>query len=398
MDQIKHQAEIAIEEADVIICVVSGREGVTDADEMVAKILYRSNKPVILAVNKVDNPEMRNDIYEFYSLGLGDPYPVSGSHGLGIGDILDEAVKYFSEETEEEDDDTIKFSLIGRPNVGKSSLINAILGEERVIVSDIEGTTRDAIDTHFVSESGQKFLMIDTAGMRKRGKVYENTEKYSVMRAMRAIDRSDIVLMVLNAEEGIREQDKRVAGYAHEAGRGIIIVVNKWDLVKKETNTMRDFEQEIRDEFRYLDYAPIVFVSAVTKQRLERLPEMIEQVSMNQNLRISSAVLNDIIMDAVAINPTPTDKGKRLKIFYATQVAVKPPTFVVFVNEEELMHFSYERFLENQIRKAFTFEGRPSELSLVGENRHFTISTFFFKRKDSFVCYVSMTKKACENW
>lgn len=324
---------------------------------MVAKILYRSNKPVILAVNKVDNPEMRNDIYEFYSLGLGDPYPVSGSHGLGIGDILDEAVKYFSEETEEEDDDTIKFSLIGRPNVGKSSLINAILGEERVIVSDIEGTTRDAIDTHFVSESGQKFLMIDTAGMRKRGKVYENTEKYSVMRAMRAIDRSDIVLMVLNAEEGIREQDKRVAGYAHEAGRGIIIVVNKWDLVKKETNTMRDFEQEIRDEFRYLDYAPIVFVSAVTKQRLERLPEMIEQVSMNQNLRISSAVLNDIIMDAVAINPTPTDKGKRLKIFYATQVAVKPPTFVVFVNEEELMHFSYERFLENQIRKAFTFEG-----------------------------------------
>ena len=247
--------------------------------------------------------------------------------------------------------------MIGRPNVGKSSLINAILGEERVIVSDIEGTTRAAIDTHFVSESGQKFLMIDTAGMRKRGKVYENTEKYSVMRAMRAIDRSDIVLMVLNAEEGIREQDKRVAGYAHEAGRGIIIVVNKWDLVKKETNTMRDFEQEIRDEFRYLDYAPIVFVSAVTKQRLERLPEMIEQVSMNQNLRISSAVLNDIIMDAVAINPTPTDKGKRLKIFYATQVAVKPPTFVVFVNEEELMHFSYERFLENQIRKAFTFEG-----------------------------------------
>ncbi|MDU7054880.1 MAG: GTP-binding protein, partial [Enterococcus hirae] len=215
----------------------------------------------------------------------------------------------------------------------------------------------DAIDTHFVSDNGQKFLMIDTAGMRKRGKVYENTEKYSVMRAMRAIDRSDIVLMVLNAEEGIREQDKRVAGYAHEAGRGVIIVVNKWDLVKKETNTMRDFEQEIREEFRYLDYAPIVFVSAVTKQRLERLPEMIEEVSMNQNLRVPSAVLNDIIMDAVAINPTPTDKGKRLKIFYATQVAVKPPTFVVFVNEEELMHFSYERFLENQIRKAFTFEG-----------------------------------------
>lgn len=359
MDQIKHQAEIAIDEADVIIFVASGREGITDADELVAKILYRSNKPVILAVNKVDNPEMRNDIYEFYALGLGDPFPVSGSHGLGIGDVLDEAVKHFPNTSEEEDEDTIKFSLIGRPNVGKSSLINAILGEDRVIVSDIEGTTRDAIDTYFESEEGQKFLMIDTAGMRKRGKVYESTEKYSVMRAMRAIERSDIVLMVLNAEEGIREQDKRVAGYAHEAGRGIIIVVNKWDTVKKDTNTMRDFEAEIRDEFQYLDYAPIIFVSALTKQRLNKLPELIETVSMNQNLRIPSALLNDVVMDAVAINPTPTDKGKRLKIFYATQVAVKPPTFVIFVNEEELMHFSYARFLENQIRKAFTFEGTP---------------------------------------
>ncbi|MUN56261.1 ribosome biogenesis GTPase Der [Enterococcus faecalis] len=362
MDQIKHQAEIAIDEADVIIFVASGREGITDADELVAKILYRSNKPVILAVNKVDNPEMRNDIYEFYALGLGDPFPVSGSHGLGIGDVLDEAVKHFPNASEEEDEDTIKFSLIGRPNVGKSSLINAILGEDRVIVSDIEGTTRDAIDTYFESEEGQKFLMIDTAGMRKRGKVYESTEKYSVMRAMRAIERSDIVLMVLNAEEGIREQDKRVAGYAHEAGRGIIIVVNKWDTVKKDTNTMRDFEAEIRDEFQYLDYAPIIFVSALTKQRLNKLPELIETVSMNQNLRIPSALLNDVVMDAVAINPTPTDKGKRLKIFYATQVAVKPPTFVIFVNEEELMHFSYARFLENQIRKAFTFEGTPIKI------------------------------------
>ncbi|MDU4302292.1 MAG: ribosome biogenesis GTPase Der [Enterococcus faecalis] len=362
MDQIKHQAEIAIDEADVIIFVASGREGITDADELVAKILYRSNKPVILAVNKVDNPEMRNDIYEFYALGLGDPFPVSGSHGLGIGDVLDEAVKHFPNTSEEEDEDTIKFSLIGRPNVGKSSLINAILGEDRVIVSDIEGTTRDAIDTYFESEEGQKFLMIDTAGMRKRGKVYESTEKYSVMRAMRAIERSDIVLMVLNAEEGIREQDKRVAGYAHEAGRGIIIVVNKWDTVKKDTNTMRDFEAEIRDEFQYLDYAPIIFVSALTKQRLNKLPELIETVSMNQNLRIPSALLNDVVMDAVAINPTPTDKGKRLKIFYATQVAVKLPTFVIFVNEEELMHFSYARFLENQIRKAFTFEGTPIKI------------------------------------
>lgn len=362
MDQIKHQAEIAIDEADVIILVASAREGVTDADEMVARILYKSNKPVILAVNKVDNPEMRADIYEFYALGLGDPFPVSGSHGLGIGDILDEAVKHFTTEVEEEDDSIIKFSLIGRPNVGKSSLINALLGEERVIVSEVEGTTRDAIDTHFVAENGQEFTMIDTAGMRKRGKVYENTEKYSVMRAMRAIERSDVILMVINAHEGIREQDKKVAGYAHEAGKGMIILVNKWDLVEKETNTLRDFEQEIRDEFQYLDYAPILFVSAVTKQRLNKLPALIEEVSMNQNMRVPSALLNDVIMDAVAINPTPTDKGKRLKIFYATQVAVKPPTFVIFVNEEELMHFSYARFLENQIRNAFTFEGTPIKI------------------------------------
>ena len=359
MDQIKYQAEIAMDEADVIILVTSGREGVTDADEMVARMLYSTNKPVLLAVNKVDNPEMRNDIFDFYALGLGDPYPVSGSHGIGLGDLLDDAVKHFTQEQEEEDDSIIRFSLIGRPNVGKSSLINAILGEERVIVSNVAGTTRDAIDTHFTSESGQEFLMIDTAGMRKSGKVYENTEKYSVMRAMRAIDRSDIVLMVINGEEGIREYDKRIAGFAHEAGKGVIIVVNKWDLVKKDTHTMKKFEEDIRKEFKYLDYAPIIFVSAKTKQRLHLLPDLIETISLNQNLRITSSVLNDVILDAVAIHPTPTDKGKRLKIFYGTQVAVKPPTFVMFVNEEELMHFSYARFLENQIRKAFPFEGTP---------------------------------------
>lgn len=359
MDQIKYQAEIAMDEADVIILVTSGREGVTDADEMVARMLYSTNKPVLLAVNKVDNPEMRNDIFDFYALGLGDPYPVSGSHGIGLGDLLDDAVKHFNQEQEEEDDSIIRFSLIGRPNVGKSSLINAILGEERVIVSNVAGTTRDAIDTHFTSESGQEFLMIDTAGMRKSGKVYENTEKYSVMRAMRAIDRSDIVLMVINGEEGIREYDKRIAGFAHEAGKGVIIVVNKWDLVKKDTHTMKKFEEDIRKEFKYLDYAPIIFVSAKTKQRLHLLPGLIETISLNQNLRITSSVLNDVILDAVAIHPTPTDKGKRLKIFYGTQVAVKPPTFVMFVNEEELMHFSYARFLENQIRKAFPFEGTP---------------------------------------
>lgn len=360
IEQIKQQAEIAIEEADVIIFLTNVKQGVTTADENVAQILYRSNKPVLLAVNKVDNPEMRADIFEFYSLGLGDPYPVSGSHGIGLGDLLDEAVKQFpTEEEEEYDDSVIKFSLIGRPNVGKSSLVNAILGEDRVIVSNIAGTTRDAIDTSFVDNEDNEYVIIDTAGIRKKGKVYENTEKYSVMRALRAIERSDVVLCVLNAEEGIREQDKKVAGYAHEAGKGIIILVNKWDAVEKDTSTMKEFEDEIRKEFQYLSYAPIIFVSALTKQRLHQLPALINKVSTNQKLRIQSSTLNEVILDAVAMNPTPTDKGKRLKIYYATQVAIKPPTFVVFVNEPELMHFSYARYLENRIRDTFTFEGTP---------------------------------------
>lgn len=362
MEQIKHQADIAMTEADVIVFVVSAKEGITDADEYVAKILYRAHKPVILAVNKVDNPEMRSAIYDFYALGLGDPYPVSSAHGIGTGDVLDAIVDNLPTEAQEENSDIIKFSLIGRPNVGKSSLINAILGEDRVIASPVAGTTRDAIDTTFTDEEGQEFTMIDTAGMRKSGKVYENTEKYSVMRAMRAIDRSDIVLMVLNAEEGIREYDKRIAGFAHEAGKGIVVVVNKWDAIKKDNRTVAQWETDIRDNFQYIPYAPIVFVSAVTKQRLHKLPDVIKQVSQSQNTRIPSAVLNDVVMDAVAINPTPTDKGKRLKIFYATQVSVKPPTFVIFVNEEELMHFSYLRFLENQIRQAFVFEGTPIRL------------------------------------
>ena len=363
LEQIKQQAEIAIEEADVIIFLTSVREGVTDADENVAQILYRSNKPVLLAVNKVDNPEMRAEIFEFYSLGLGDPYPLSGSHGIGLGDLLDAAIKHFPEEDEEEyDDSVIKFSLIGRPNVGKSSLVNAILGEERVIVSNVAGTTRDAIDTSFTSTDGSEFVMIDTAGIRKKGKVYENTEKYSVLRALRAIERSDVVLVVLNAEEGIREQDKKVAGYAHEAGKGIIILVNKWDAIDKDNSTMKAFEDDIREEFAYLSYAPIIYVSALTKQRLHQLPELISTVSQNQRLRIQSSTLNEVILDAVAMNPTPTDKGKRLKIFYATQVAIKPPTFVVFVNEPEMMHFSYARYLENRIRDTFTFEGTPIRL------------------------------------
>lgn len=359
LEQIRAQAEIAIDEADVIIFITNGREGVTDADEQVAKILYRSNKPIVLAINKVDNPEMRDQIYDFYSLGFGEPYPISGSHGLGLGDMLDAVRAHFPKEEEEEyPDDTVKFSLIGRPNVGKSSILNALLGEDRVIVSDIAGTTRDAIDTTYTFD-GQDYVMIDTAGMRKRGKVYESTEKYSVLRAMRAIERSDVVLVVINAEEGIREQDKRIAGYAHDAGRAIIIVVNKWDAINKDEKTINVWTEDIREQFQFLSYAPIVFVSAKTKQRLNNLFPLINQVSDNHSIRVQSSMLNDVISDAVAMNPSPMDKGKRLKIFYTTQVAVKPPTFVVFVNDPELMHFSYERFLENRIREAFPFEGTP---------------------------------------
>lgn len=356
--QIKDQAEIAIDEADVILFLADIEGGVTDADERVAQILYRAKKPVVLAVNKVDNPERRQDIYDFYSLGFGEPYPLSGTHGIGLGDVLDAVLAAFPSEDKSVEDDSIQFSLIGRPNVGKSSLVNAILGENRVIVSPIEGTTRDAIDTKFEAVD-ETFTMIDTAGIRKRGKVYENTEKYAVMRALRAIDRSDVVLFVINAEEGIREQDKKVAGYAHEAGRGIIIVVNKWDTVEKDNHTMKDFENLIRQEFQYLDYAPIIFVSAKTKQRLQSLPTMIVAVSENQTRRIQSSVLNDVLMDAITVTPTPIINGKRLRIYYMTQVAVKPPTFVVFVNDPDLLHFSYERFLINQLRQAFDFSGTP---------------------------------------
>ncbi|MBS4209756.1 ribosome biogenesis GTPase Der [Bacillus sp. FJAT-50079] len=362
LEEIRLQAEIAIEEADVIIFIANSREGVTSADEEVAKILYRSKKPVVLAVNKVDNPEMRSEIYDFYALGFGEPFPISGSHGLGLGDVLDEVVKHFPAVKEEEiDDDTIKFCLIGRPNVGKSSIVNALLGEDRVIVSNIAGTTRDAIDTSYAYD-GQEYVIIDTAGMRKRGKVYESTEKYSVLRALKAIERSDVVLFVINGEEGIREQDKRIAGYAHEAGRAIVIVVNKWDAVEKDEKTMMKFEEKIREHFLFLDYAPIVFISAKTKQRLTNLLPAIQTASENHSMRVQSSVLNEVILDAVAMNPAPSDKGRRLKIYYATQVSVKPPTFVVFVNDPEIMHFSYERFLQNRIREAFGFEGTPIKI------------------------------------
>lgn len=363
LTQIRQQAEIAIEEADVIIMVVNVENGVTDADEQVAQILYRSNKPVVLAVNKVDNPERRLDVYDFYQLGLGEPYPVSSVHGVGLGDMLDAVIENFAEKDAEEEDDRIRFSFIGRPNVGKSSLVNAILGENRVIVSDMAGTTRDAINTQFTAKDGREFTMVDTAGIKKKGKLYENTERYALMRSMRAIDDSDVVLVVLNAEEGIRELDKHIAGYAHEAGRAVIIVVNKWDTIPdRDQRTMTDFTNLIRHEFQYLSYAPIVFVSAKTKQRLSRLPEMIEEAYDHQHRRIQSAVLNDVLMDALAANPTPSSNGRRLRVYYATQVAVAPPTFVIFVNDPDLMHFSYARYLENRIRAAFEFTGTPIRL------------------------------------
>ncbi|APT19170.1 gtp-binding protein enga [Amylolactobacillus amylotrophicus DSM 20534] len=360
-EEIKAQAEVAIDEADVIVFLTDVTAHLTLMDETIAKMLFKTNKPVILAVNKADNPEQRNDIFDFYSLGLGDPIPISGAHGTGIGDLLDEIIKNFPEENELEEDDTVKFSFIGRPNVGKSSLVNALLGEERVIVSDIEGTTRDAIDTKFTAD-GTEFTMVDTAGIRKRGKVYEKTEKYAVMRALSAIDRSDVVLVVIDAETGIIEQDKHVAGYAHEAGRGIVIVVNKWDLIEKDNHSMKEFETKVRQEFSYLEYAPIVFVSARTKQRIAKLPELVKKVHANQNQRIQSAVLNDLLLEATRITPTPLVNGKRLRVYYMTQVATNPPTFVVFVNDPDLLHFSYQRFLINQLRQNFDFTGTPIKL------------------------------------
>lgn len=360
--QMRQQAEIAIDEADVIIFLVNGREGVTAADEEVAKLLYKTDKPVILAVNKIDNPDMQSIIYDFYALGFGEPYPISGSHGLGLGDLLEKVVNLFPNHLQEDhEDDTIYFSLIGRPNVGKSSLVNALLNEERVIVDDVGGTTRDAIDTH-LHKDDQDFVIIDTAGMRKRGKVYESTEKYSVLRALKAIDRSDVVLVLIDAETGIREQDKKVAGYAHDAGRSIIIVVNKWDTITKDQHAMKDFEEEIRAHFQFLDYAPIAFLSAKTKQRLHTLIPLIKLASESHSKRVSTSVLNDVIMDALAVNPTPTVKGKRLKVLYTTQVTVKPPSFAVFVNDPTLMHFTYKRFLENRIREAFGFVGTPIKI------------------------------------
>lgn len=361
--QIRAQAELAIDEADVIIFLADGKNGLTEDDKEIAKLLYKSNKPVVLAINKIDNFDLKYLTYDFYSLGFGEPLAISGSHGLGIGDLLDRVCENFKNKNfdEEKNKENLKFSLIGRPNVGKSSIINCLLGEERVISSEIAGTTRDAIDTDFIYNKKQ-YTVIDTAGIRKRGKIYESCEKYSVLRTLKAIDRSDVVLVIINANEGIIEQDKKIAGYAHESGKGVIIVVNKWDLIEKNNNTLKEFEDNIRDNFQYLSYAKIIFVSAKTKKRIFNIFNLIDESYLNNNKRIQSSLLNDLINDAISMNPTPQDKGKRLNIFYSSQVAICPPTFVLFVNYPELLHFSYERFLENRIRETFDFKGTPIRL------------------------------------
>lgn len=365
--EIEMQVEIAIEEADSIIFVVSGIDGITNDDEYIAKMLIRSNKPVILAVNKIDDSHLMNNIYEFYALGLGDPLAVSGIHGIGIGDMLDAVVASFPTQSKKEYEGMTSFAFIGRPNVGKSSLVNAILNEERTIVSNVEGTTRDAIDTPFKND-GKDYVVIDTAGIRKKGKVYENIEKYSVLRALSAIERSDVVCVVLDGETGIRDQDKHVAGYAHEAGKGIVILYNKWDTVEKNQSTMSEIEKKIRQEFIYLGYAPILFVSAKNKQRIHQILPLIDQVHDYSLLRIQTNVLNEVILDAQLMTPPPTHNGKRLRIYYASQVSVAPPTFVLFVNDPELLHFSYKRFLENKLREAFNFTG--TTLRIIARERN----------------------------
>ena len=376
-EEINMQVEIAIDEADTILFVVNGKEGITNDDEYIARLLQRSQKKVILAVNKVDDFAQSDSIYEFYNLGLSDPIAVSGAHGIGIGDILDAIVNSFPDKIQKDYDGMTRFCVIGRPNVGKSSLVNALLNQERVIVSNIEGTTRDAIDTPFKRE-GKEYVVIDTAGIlpiskvagiRKRGKVYENIEKYSVLRAMSAIERSDVVLVVIDGESGIRDQDKHVAGFAHEAGKGVIIVYNKWDAVEKDEKTMNRIEKEIRTQFQYLSYAPILFVSALKKQRIQTILPMIDDVHDASVLRIQTNVLNEVLMDAQLMTPPPTHKGKRLKIYYASQVAVAPPTIVLFVNDPELLHFSYKRLLENSLREAFGFQGTTLRILARERNR-----------------------------
>ena len=360
LSQMREQANMAIEMADVIIFLTDLRQGITAADREIAIMLKKSKKPIVLVCNKADNLEKdKDEIYEFYNLGIGEPYPLSATNGIGVGDILDAIYEKFpKKEINNNDDDKIKVALIGKPNVGKSSLLNKILGENRSIVSDIAGTTRDAIDTEFENESG-KYVFIDTAGVRKKSKVKENIEKYSVIRSLLAIERADVCLMMIDAKDGVTDQDAKIAGEAHEAGKGVIIVVNKWDAIEKETGTLEKYKKEVYQKLKYLSYAPIIFISALTGQRVNKLFDMINEVAEKNAFRISTSVLNQVINEAIAIVQPPSDKGRRLKIYYGTQVSTKPPTFIIFVNDKKLFHFSYERYLVNQIRKEFDLTGTP---------------------------------------
>ncbi len=364
---IRRQAEIAVEEADVILFVVDGRDGVTMTDEEISKMLRRSNKPVILAVNKIDSPKQENDVYEFYSLGLGDPIPIAASNSLNLGDLLDAVVAAFPDTSDENiDKDEISIAVVGRPNVGKSSLVNAVLGEDRVIVSDVAGTTRDAIDTHF-TEGDTKFTLIDTAGMRRKARIDEAIERYSVMRALRAVDRANVVLMVISAVEGLTDQDKKIAGFVHDSGKGVIIVVNKWDIYDKDEKSTLRFTEMLRNELPFLQYAPVLYVSALTKKRIDHVTGLVKYVANQAALRIQTSVLNELLRDAMLVNPPPAHQGRQLKVYFLTQVGIEPPKFVVFVNEPELMHFSYVRFLENKLRETFGFEGTPIKMIVRGK-------------------------------
>lgn len=363
----RYQAELAIREADVILFVVDGKTGMQPQDEEVANILRTCGKPVLLVVNKIDSVEQEMNMYEFYALGMGDPIGVSAVNLMNLGDLLDSVLQHIQHlPTPEEREDTIHIALVGRPNVGKSSMTNALLGQERVIVSNVPGTTRDSIDTYW-TYNDTSFVLIDTAGMRRKAKVDIPVERYSVVRALRAVDRSDVAVLVLDAQDGVTEQDKKIAGYIHEAGKGCIIVVNKWDLIDKDSKTSQAFEEDIRRELAFLQYAPILFASALTKQRVNRLADMVKFVAEQQHMRVSTSVLNELLEDAQLTNPPPAKGGKLLRIYYMTQASVQPPTFILFVNESRLMHFSYVRFLENRLRETFGFEGTPIRLILRGK-------------------------------
>ena len=360
LSQMRDQAQIAIDTADVIIFLVDVRQGLTDADGKVADMLRRSQKPVVLCVNKVDSfKKMEADVYEFYNLGIGDPIPVSASNHQGVGDLLEAVSDHFKKDGSESDDDNRpRIAIVGRPNVGKSSIVNRLVGEKRVIVSDIAGTTRDAIDTP-LKRNGREYILIDTAGLRRKSKIHEDLERYSIIRTVTAVERADVVVMVIDAAEGVAEQDAKIAGIAHERGKGVIIAVNKWDAVEKDDKTIYKMTEKIKQTLAYMPYAEFVFISAKTGQRLDKLFELIDMIIENQSMRIATGVLNEILAEAVAMQQPPSDKGRRLKIFYMTQISVKPPTFVVFVNDKKLMHYSYTRYIENQIRNAFGFRGTP---------------------------------------